>query len=321
MTIRESLGPVLKYWPQYEWSNVWAMIRNMRLPPDRCAEDCAGRLVVITGATSGIGYHTARRYAAGGARLLVVNRSEARSQALCEEIGRDFGVECRYLLADLSRLDDVHDVARLLLEIEDPIDVLIHNAGLFLSRRAVTVDGLEMNFVVHYLAPFVINYRLRERLKAQGRGRIILVSSEGYRFAVWGLRLDDLQWEKRRYTGLRAYGAAKTAQLLTMMLFAESFEGTGVTINAMHPGMVRTNTGATNGRAYRWFKAHVIDRLSQSPEVSAEALYYLGVCRALDGVNGKFFHLTHEEELAPPARDRDIAERLWQISLQLGGLS
>lgn len=316
--MKQTLIPIRKYWPQYEWSNVFAMIRNMSAAPDACDLDCNERRVVITGATSGIGYHTVRKYASRGARLLTVNRNEEKSQALCEEIRRDFGVSCDYILADLSRLEDIHRAGRALAALAEPIDVLIHNAGLYLSRRTLTEDGLETNFAVHFLAPFVINRLLREKLQRDRQGRILFVSSEGYRFAVWGLRLDDLQWEKRRYGGLKAYGAAKTAQILTMHILAEELSASGVTVNAMHPGMVRTSSGRENGHRYRLFKQHVIDNLSQPVDISAEALYYLGVSPALDGVTDRFFHLTRAEDLTPPARDREVAEHLWQIGLQLG---
>jgi len=296
------------------------MIKNMSASPKLCDRDFRDRLVVITGATSGIGYLTARKYASRGARLLTVNRNEEKSQALQAEIERDFGTECRYLIADLSRLDDMHRVGNALADLQEPIDVLIHNAGLYLVKRASTPDGLEMNFAVHYLAPFVINYLIEEKLQRDRQGRVILVSSEGYRFTVWGLRLDDLQWQKRRYGGLKAYGSAKVAQILTMQVFARRWQDSGVTINAMHPGQVATNSGQENGVLYRWFKHHVLDRFSQTAEISAEALYYLGVSPEIEGISGRFFHMTREEELAPPAQDMEVAEGLWQISLQLGRL-
>lgn len=296
------------------------MVRNLRALPERCEIDFSDRLVVITGATSGIGYHAARKYASKGAKLLLINRNSGKSIALCNELRGEFGAQCDLLLGDLSRLDDMHSVGRALAQWDNPIDVLIHNAGSYLTRRTLTADGLEMNFALHYLAPFVINHLITEKLISQERGRIIFVSSEGYRFAAWGVRLDDLNWEKRRFGGLRAYGAAKMGQLLTMMLFAEHFQGTGVSINAMHPGMVKTNTGNENGFLYRTFKHHIIDRISQEPQVSAEALFYLGVSPKIKRVNGCFFHLTREEEMAPPARDREVAERLWDASLSLGRL-
>lgn len=328
-----SNSPVRKYWGQYKWSNVAAMIKNSMADPElydgalsgsgsasSTSGADAGRLVVLTGATSGIGYQTARKYASRGARLLTINRNEQKSAALCEELRRDFGSTCDYWIADLSRLEEVHRIGHALAELEAPIEVLIHNAGIYLSKKVLTGDGLELTFATNYLASFVITMLVKEKLKAQQQARILLVSSEGYRFAVWGLRLDDLNWDERRYNGLGAYGAAKLAQVLSMMMFQEDFRGSGVTINTMHPGLVATNTGRDNGAVYKWFKRNTLDRISKPASVSAEALYTLGVAPALAGVSGVFFNLTRTEELTPPARDRDVAEALWDISLNLGGL-
>jgi NAD(P)-dependent dehydrogenase (short-subunit alcohol dehydrogenase family) len=135
------------------------------------------------------------------------------------------------------------------------------------------------------------------------------------------LRLDDLNWEKRHYTGLKSYGSAKTAQLLSMLVFHDRLKNTGVSINAMHPGAVKTDTGQENGPLYRWFKKKFFDKKLKSPEVSAEALYYLGVSREVEGISGKFFNLTELEEPAPPARDREIADLLWEKSLEMAGLN
>lgn len=315
------MNPVRKYWGEYRWANVGAMIKNSMQAPEICEEDFQGRLVVITGATSGIGYHTARKYASQGANLLTLNRNEQKSEALCRSLARDFGITCDYLIVDLSRLAEAHRAGNALARMETPIDVLIHNAGIYLSKRVLTEDGIEMTFAVNYLSSFVISHLIQRKLKAEQRARIILVSSEGYRFAVWGLRLDDLNWERRRYTGARAYGASKTAQLLTMAIFHDHVYASGVTINAMHPGMVVTNTGADNAPLYRWYKRNFLNRISLSADVSAQALYYLGVSPALAGMSAQFFNLTRIEELAPPARDREVAEALWEISLEMGGLT
>lgn len=311
---------VFKYFREYKWSNIFAMIKNNRLDPKICNEDFNNKLVVITGATSGIGYQTARKYAAHGANLLCINRNIQKSEALCNEISHEFGVQCNYKIADLSSLNDIKRVAKELAIIDTPIDVLIHNAGIYLTKKELTADGLEKLFVVHYLSTFIINYSLNEKLKSQGKARIIMVGSEGHRFAVWGLQLDDLNWDKRKYSGLKSYGSAKTAQLLSMLIFEKHFENTGVTINTMHPGAVKTETGQENGPVYRWFKRNFFDKTLKSPEISAEALYYLGVSEDIEGVTGKFFNLTTVEEPAPPALDKDVACELWNKSLTLAGL-
>ena len=309
-----------KYFREYQWSNVFAMIRNNRKGPKICTDDFNNKLVVITGATSGIGYLTARKYAAHGANLLCINRNKEKSEVLCKEIESEFGVRCGYKIADLSDLKAIHQVADELLKLNTPIDVLIHNAGVYLTKKELTNDGLEKVFVIQFLASFILNYILMDKLRNQGNARILLVNSEGHRFAAWGLRLDDLNWEKRHYSGLKSYGSAKLAQLLSMLAWTEHYEFRGVTINAMHPGAVKTETGQENGPIYRWFKRNFIDKTLKSAEISAEALYYLGVSKEMEGVNGKFFNLTTEEEPAPPALDKEAAYELWEKSLEFGGL-
>jgi retinol dehydrogenase 13 len=307
-----------KYFREYEWSNILAMIRNNRLDPKICTDNLENRLVIITGATSGIGYYTARKYASMGANLLCINRNLKKSQSLQNEIESEYGVRCDYKIADLSNLQDIHRVAMELSKLDKPIDVLIHNAGVYLTKREQTPDGLEKVFVIQYLSSFIINYILKDKLKSQEKARIIMVNSEGHRFAAWGLRLDDLNWERHRYTGLKSYGYAKLAQLLSMIVFNEHFLGTGVTINAMHPGAVKTETGQENGPFYRWYKKNFIDKTLKSPEISAEALYYLGVSKEVEEVSGKFFNLTTLEEPAPPALDKEVAYELWEKSMELG---
>jgi NAD(P)-dependent dehydrogenase (short-subunit alcohol dehydrogenase family) len=303
-----------KYFREYEWSNISAMIRNNRSDPKICTEDFKNKLVVITGATSGIGYHTARKYAAKGADLLCINRNLQKSEALCNELQKEFGSKCEYKIADLSNLQDINRVADELSKLDKPIEVLIHNAGIYLTKRELTPEGLEKVFVIQYLSSFIINFRLMEKLKSQERARIIMVNSEGHRFAAWGLRLDDLNWDKRRYSGLGSYGSAKLGQLLSMIVFDEQFRNTGVSINAMHPGAVKTETGQENGPVYRWFKRNFLDKSLKSPQISAEALYYLGVSKEMEAVSGKFFNLTTEEEPSPPALDREVAYELWEKS-------
>jgi NAD(P)-dependent dehydrogenase (short-subunit alcohol dehydrogenase family) len=293
------------------------MIKNMKKEPKQCEQPFRGKLVVITGATSGIGYHAVRKYASMGARIIMINRNEEKSKKVKQEIYEEFGTLIDYFIADLSVVSEMQRAGRALAQLETPIDVLIHNAGLHLEQRTETPDGFELNFALHYLAPFIVTSLLMEKFKNDKTGRIIFVGSEGYRFAAWGLHLDDLQWTKRQYSGLKAYGAGKLAQLLSMHIFAQALAGDNVTVNAMHPGMVRTETGKDNGRFYKWYKKNIIDRNSASPEISAEALYYLGVSEELAHTSDSFFHLTTEEELNPPARDLEAAQALWDRTNEL----
>jgi NAD(P)-dependent dehydrogenase (short-subunit alcohol dehydrogenase family) len=309
-----------KYFRKYKWSNIFAMLQNQKLDPEICTDDFPNRLVVITGATSGIGYVTAKKYASHGADILCINRNEEKSKDLCKALNSQYNIKCAYLIADFTKLADVHAAGKQLSEMDRSIDVLIHNAGVYITKKTFTADNLEMVFQTNYLSSFIINYYLKDKFISQKSGRIIFVNSEAHRFAVWGLHLDDLAWEKHRYSGLKSYGAAKTAQLLSMIKFNEYFIGTGVTINAMHPGNVKTSSGKNNGRFYKIYKRIVVDRTARPLEISAESLYYLGVTSELDNTSGKFFNLTTEEEPAPPALDKGEAEELWVISKEVGRL-
>jgi len=295
------------------------MLKNMKSRPEICAEPFGGKLAAITGATSGIGLYAARKYASMGARLVMVNRNQEKSERVRGQLAEEFGAQVQYCTADLSSLEGMRRAGEYLAGLDQPIDVLIHNAGLHLETRHETADGLEANFALHYLAPFVITKMLMPKICRDRTGRIIFVGSEGYRFAAWGLDLDDLQWERNKYTGLKAYGAGKLAQLLSMHIFAEELTPCGATINAMHPGMVRTETGKDNGRLYQWYKKNIIDARSATADISAEALYFLGAAKALEGKSDLFFHLTTEEELAPPARDMDAARALRARTMELLG--
>ena len=309
-----------KYFKDYKWSNILAMIQNQKLDPEICTDDFKNRLVVITGATSGIGYATAIKYASNGADILSINRNEEKTIALCEKLKSEFGAKCAYIIADFVKLADVHVAGKQLSELDRNIDVLIHNAGVFVKDTTCTVGNLETVFQTNYLASFILNYYVKEKLKKQENGRVLFVNSEAHRFAAWGLNYDDLFWEERRYAGIKSYGAAKLAQLLSMIKLNAYFSGTEITVNAMHPGNVKTNSGQNNDETYKKRKKIFIDRTAKSPEVSAEALYYLGVSKNLDEKTGKFFNLTTEEEPAPPALDEAAAEKLWDVSLKLGGL-
>lgn len=168
------------------------MMRNLQSEPIICTDDFSRRLVVITGASSGIGYATARKFASHGADLFFINRSEQKSEELCEELERDFNTKSDYILADFSKLADIHSAARKLSSLERNMDVLIHNAGSYISDKTFTEDKIETVFQTNYLSTFILTYILREKLKNQPNGRLLYVNSEAYRFAVFGLHLDDL---------------------------------------------------------------------------------------------------------------------------------
>ena len=310
-----------KYVKEYKWSNIFTMLHNQKLDPKMCTDSFENKLVVITGATSGIGYDAAKKYASYGADILSINRNVEKSKKLCKELSGLYGIDCSYMIADFSKLKDVHNVAKKLVELDRNIDVLIHNAGMYVTKKTITEDKIEKVFQTNYLSTFIINYYLKDKFLEQNSGRIIFVNSEGHRFMPWGLNMDDLNWEKHSYSGLKSYGAAKLAQLLSMIKFDEYFKDTNVTINAMHPGNIKTNSGKNNGKFYKFYKKNIIDKNARSIENSSESLYYLGVEKDLRNTSCKFFNLTTEEIPAPPALDRKEADKVWQLSIELGGLN
>jgi NAD(P)-dependent dehydrogenase (short-subunit alcohol dehydrogenase family) len=188
-----------------------------------------------------------------------------------------------------------------------------------MTHRTVTESGVETVFCVNHLASFLLTRLLLNRLIESAPARIIQVNSQGHRFG--GLDLDDLKWEKRRYKGLQGYGASKTAQLLTVWELADRLRGSGVTINAMHPGEVRTNIGMNNGFLYRWYQRYLLWWVLKDPVISGNAIYYLAAAPEMANVSGRYFNQTIDEKPAHHARDRSLGKRVWMISEELTGLS
>ncbi|MHB1454779.1 MAG: SDR family NAD(P)-dependent oxidoreductase [Saccharofermentanales bacterium] len=292
-------------------------IQNRKAQQRRSEASMAGKVCVITGATSGVGLEALRALARGGASIIMVSRNAEKAEAIRREITGIWQVPVEICIADFGRLDEVRSAADQIIRTHDKIDVLINCAGMHSTRRIGTPEGFEMVFCVNHLASFLFTRLLLDLLKQAAPSRIIQVNSEGHRFN--GLDPDDISWVKRHYTGLRGYGASKTAQLLTVWELAEELKGTGVTINAMHPGDVKTNIGSNNGVLYRFFSRHVTSRFLKDPAISGESIYYLAADPDMLDVSGRFFHLTIEETPAKHALDREMGKRIWALSMQMTG--
>jgi NAD(P)-dependent dehydrogenase (short-subunit alcohol dehydrogenase family) len=283
-----------------------------------CAESMKGKRCVVTGSTSGVGLEAVRRLARAGADIVMVCRDRAKGEALGGSVAAAQGVTVDIVVADFSDLAQVRGAAAEILQRFPRVDVLINSAGLHSTTRRLTKEGFELVFCVNHLASFLFTSLLIDRMTLSAPSRVIQVNSEGHRFG--GLDLDDLDWEKRHYTGLKGYGASKIAQLLTVWEFADRLRGTGVTINAMHPGDVRTNIGGNNGPLYRLFKNTIIRLMLKDPAISGEALYWLAASVEAGGASGKFFHLTTEEKPTATALDRELGKKVWALSRKLTGL-
>jgi NAD(P)-dependent dehydrogenase (short-subunit alcohol dehydrogenase family) len=293
-------------------------IENRRAVQKTTSASLEGKVCVVSGSTSGVGLEAVKRLARGGAQIVMVCRNPAKAEAIRKEIVAQHKVGVDVIQADFSVLDEVRNAAEMLIKAYPRIDVLINSAGLYSTTRTVTPAGFETVFCVNHLAPFLLTYLLLDKMKQSAPSRIIQVNSEGHRFG--GLNLSDLNWKRRPYIGLRGYGASKVAQLLTTWEFADRLQGSGVTINAMHPGDVKTNIGNNNGPLYRWYLHHVTWHLLKDPVISGEALYYLAAAPEMAEVSGRFFHLTVDEIPASPALDRFTGRKMWELSLQLTGL-
>lgn len=293
-------------------------IENRRAVQKTTSVSMEGKICVVSGSTSGVGLEAIKRLARGGAQIIMVCRNLAKAEAIRKEIVAQHKVGVEVIRADFSVLDEVRNAAQVLIQEYPRIDVLINSAGLYSTTRTVTPEGFETVFCVNHLAPFLLTYLLLDKMKQSAPARIIQVNSEGHRFG--GLNLSDLNWKRRPYIGLRGYGASKVAQLLTTWEFADRLKGSGVTINAMHPGDVKTNIGNNNGPLYRWYLHHVTWHLLKDPVISGEALYYLAAAPEMAAVSGRFFHLTVDEIPASPAMDRATGHKMWELSLQLTGL-
>lgn len=311
---------LIRYLTQYRFKDMANLIQNEKKEPLECTNSIKGKVVVISGTTSGIGLQTARLFAEKGAQLICLNRDREKSQKLEKELLEDFNCKIQNILVDFSSIDQVKKCAQTLLGLEKPIDILIHNSGVYYTKKHFSNDDIEMVFQVNHLGSFMLNYLLKDTLKKENRARIIYVNSEGHRFALAGVHLNDLKWRWHRYSGLKSYGAAKTAQLLTMLKYQEYFADSGVTINAMHPGNVVSNMGNNNGKLYRLMKKKLVLSSAKDPIISAKALYYLAASDDVAHVSGKFFNLTTEEKPAPHARDATCVEPVWSKSLELCGL-
>jgi NAD(P)-dependent dehydrogenase (short-subunit alcohol dehydrogenase family) len=294
--------------------NELMFLKNWNQPLKVSNVDFKGKSVIITGATSGIGLVTAHEYAKNGANLIIVARNKEKAELVIKHIIDTYKVKVSLYIADFTNLNEVRNTANAIIKDNPKIDLLINSAGIHNTKRRI-VNGIEEVFLVNHLSTFLFTYTLIPLLKKQTHARIVNVNSEGHRFGK--VVLDDLNFDKRKYGGLKSYGQAKSAQLLTMLQLVEELKGSNVTINSMHPGAVRSNIGMNNDKFYRFINKYFIGLILKDPKMSAKSLYYLGTSPDLNNVSGKFFNLTNLEEPANHAKDHSLKEKVFNKSLEL----
>lgn len=264
-----------------------------------------GKTILVTGATDGIGKQTAFELARQGAKVLVHGRDKARGAKVLDEINRDNCNENLILyLADFSSFSDIKRMAEEIKREQNELHVLINNAGTFSKEKLLTKDGLEMTFAVNHLAPFLLTMLLLDLLKASAPARIVNVSSGAHR-NITEVDFDNLQGEKS-YDGFEAYSLSKLGNILFTNELAKHLEGSGVTVNSLHPGVISTKMQRAS---YNLDGADVGE--------GAQTLVFLATSPEIEGVTGKYYSRMAEKPISDLAQDKALQDKFWKISEEL----
>lgn len=278
----------------------------------------AGRTVLVTGGTGGIGRATAMGLAAMGADVAITGRDVGRAEAAAREIRAATGARVDVLVADLSSQAEVRRLAAVALERLPRIDVLVNNVGGYWNTRHLTVDGLERTFALNHLAPFLLTNLLLDRLRASVPARVVTVASHAH--AQGRIDLDDLQGE-RSYSGARAYNQSKLANVLFTYALARRLQDSGVVAHAVHPGIVSTAFGAEDpGRTQR-LVVPLLRPLMKSPRRGAATSIHVASAPGLEAVTGRYFARSRPRRSSARSHDEYVDVRLWHASADLVGLA
>ncbi len=278
-----------------------------------------GKTILITGATNGIGKVAALELARKGATVAIVGRDPQKTAQTVGEIREQSGNQAvDGLVADLSSLADIRRLADEYRQKYSRLDVLVNNAGGIFANRQLTADGYERTFALNHLAYFLLTNLLLDMLKASAPARIINVSSRSHLGAA--LNFDDLQ-NQQHYGigGGQAYGQSKLANVLFTYELARRLAGSGVTVNAVHPGAVATGFGENNAGAMR-FAMRVFHLFALTPEQGADTIVYLASSPDVEGVTGKYWVNRKPMSSSPASYDEAAQKRLWAASAQMTGL-
>jgi NAD(P)-dependent dehydrogenase (short-subunit alcohol dehydrogenase family) len=275
------------------------------------------KVCVVTGGNCGIGLSTAIGLTRQGARTVIVSRNRERGEAAVATVREETGTDVDLVIGDLGSIATTRALSEELLTRYPEIHVLVNNAGLWLTERRLNADGLETTFAVNHLGPFVLTNLLLDRLVASAPARIVNVSSAGHRRG--NLDFNDLQAE-RGYGKVKVYCDSKLCNVLFTRELARRLEGTGVTANSLHPGVVNTNLANNASKPVQWLVG-AVGPLLWSPEKGARTSLHVATAPSLSGVSGRYFKNCREKTPSRAARNDDDARRLWAISEELAGLA
>jgi NAD(P)-dependent dehydrogenase (short-subunit alcohol dehydrogenase family) len=289
-------------------------------------EQMKDKIVVITGATSGIGQVAAEILAGMGARIVQVARDPGRGEAALKRLNENGGIKHSIHYADLSLVTEIRRVAAEIADAEPRIDVLINNAGAMFSSRHVTQEGLECTFALNHLSYFVLTQGLRERLIASAPARIVNTASDSHEAVTLDFkdlqsveaygRVNILEWMRFGGPGFRVYGRSKLCNILFTRELARQLAGTGVTANSWHPGFVATRFGDHAGGLMS-FSIGIAKHFALTPPQGAETLVFLASSTEVAGVTGQYFHKCRSATPSGEARDQVLAGRLWTETISL----
>jgi NAD(P)-dependent dehydrogenase (short-subunit alcohol dehydrogenase family) len=273
-----------------------------------------GKVILLTGATDGIGAVAAHELARLGATVVAVGRNPDKTAAVVERIKQETSnLQVEGLVADLSSQQDIHRLARQFKERHPRLDVLLNNAGAVFHPRRRSVDGIEMTFALNHLGYFLLTHLLLDLLKASAPSRIVNTSSGAHRRVQ--MNFDDLQNE-HDYRAMRVYSQSKLANLLFTYELARRLQGTGVTVNAFHPGVVMTRFGAETGWVGHLIRA-LVWPFTITPEKGARTLVHLATAPELAHVTGQYFYKNQVIASSVVSHDEAAARRLWEVSESL----
>jgi NAD(P)-dependent dehydrogenase (short-subunit alcohol dehydrogenase family) len=274
-----------------------------------------GRVCLVTGATSGIGKATAHALAALGATVVLVGRDPQKGEATVQKIREDTrNEEVELLSADLSSQTSIRRLSDHVLAEHDRLQVLVNCAGAFFRDRRVTIDGLEMTFALNHLAYFMLTTLLLDLLQESAPARVVNVTSGAH--SRGRMDFEDLQGE-RGYRGQAAYNQSKLANVLFTYELARRLDGTGVTVNCVHPGVVNTNFGRQNQPLAWRLVISMVAPFMRSLKKGAETVVYLSSDPEVESVTGKYFHDLKAKRSSKLSYDPAVAARLWQVSEEL----
>jgi len=278
----------------------------------------AGRTVLVTGGSGGIGRATALGLAAMGAHLAICGRDRESTQGAAGEIRAAGGGPVEVFVADLSSQAQVRRLADEVLQHLPRIEVLVNNVGGYWNTRQVTADGLERTFALNHLAPFLLTNLLLDRLTQSGPARVVTVASNAH--AQGRIDFDDLQGE-RSYSGARAYSQSKLANVLFTYELARRLQGSAVTANALHPGLTRTAFGAEDPAGVQRRLVPLLRPFMKAPAQGAATSIHVASAPELEQVTGRYYVNRRPRRSAKASYDKAAAARLWQVSADLVGLT